>query len=155
MSTPTTSSSTTSLTQQLAQAFSTVGLAYERWVRDQLRESELSATHIRSLCELRDEGPMIMSALGDALGVTPRYVTTLVDALERDGLVRRLPHADDRRATLVELTEKGERACLGIGETYDRINAELVGVLGERQQRQLLEALETLLAVLRRRGYSG
>ena len=49
-------------------------------------------------------------ALGDlssALGVTARNITTIVDALEREGLLVRKPDPTDRRAILLELTEKG------------------------------------------------
>ena len=48
-----------------------------------------------------------MSDLGDELGVTARYVTSLVDGLEKEGLVRRVPHPTDRRATIIESTPKG------------------------------------------------
>ena len=49
------------------------------------------------------EGPVIMRNPGEELGVTPRNVTKLVDELEAEDLVRRLPHPSDQRATLVEL----------------------------------------------------
>ena len=39
--------------------------------------------------------------------MTARNVTGLIDALEHDGLVERLPHPSDRRATLVRLTVAG------------------------------------------------
>jgi DNA-binding MarR family transcriptional regulator len=50
-----------------------------------------------------------MLDLSDELGVTARNVTGLVDALQRDGLVERLPYPNDRRAVLVRLTPAGER----------------------------------------------
>src|SRR3989442_15057043 len=45
---------------------------------------------------LRDLGPMSPSALGDRLIVTRSTVTGGLDSLERRGLVRRMPHPDDR-----------------------------------------------------------
>jgi DNA-binding MarR family transcriptional regulator len=45
--------------------------------------------------------------LAQALGVTPRNVTGLIDVLAEDGFVARGPHPSDRRATVVTLTEKG------------------------------------------------
>lgn len=45
-----------------------------------------------------------MADLADTLGVTPRAVTALVDALEAEDLVRRTSHATDRRVTMVEIT---------------------------------------------------
>jgi DNA-binding MarR family transcriptional regulator len=52
--------------------------------------------------------PMSMRELADALVIDPPNATTLVDDLERLGLVTRGPHPTDRRAKLVELTTKGK-----------------------------------------------
>jgi len=45
--------------------------------------------------------------MGARLMVHPASVTNAVDRLEAEGLVRRIPHPTDRRATLAEITEKG------------------------------------------------
>ena len=50
---------------------------------------------------------MRLSKLSEHLHIAPRSATEVVDALESRGLVRRSPDPDDRRATLVELTEHG------------------------------------------------
>lgn len=61
------------------------------------------------LTQLHDQRtPQRMSALAKESGVTPRTVTTLVDGLERRGLVRRDPDPEDRRAVLVSVTGKGD-----------------------------------------------
>lgn len=54
-------------------------------------------------------GPQTQRQLADALNVSARNITGLVDALVRDGFVTRQPHPSDRRATLVTLTASGER----------------------------------------------
>jgi DNA-binding MarR family transcriptional regulator len=41
--------------------------------------------------------------------MSPRNMTVLVDGLEKEGLVRWVSHHDDRRVTLVELTEAGRQ----------------------------------------------
>ena len=46
-----------------------------------------------------------MSDVAEVLGVTPRNITALVDGLEEEGMVRRVAHPSDRRATLIELTD--------------------------------------------------
>jgi DNA-binding MarR family transcriptional regulator len=63
-------------------------------------------THL--LWELGQRGPVPQRVLADALKVTPRAVTGLVDALVAQGLVTREAHPTDRRATLVTLTPRGE-----------------------------------------------
>jgi DNA-binding MarR family transcriptional regulator len=65
-----------------------------------------SRTHL--LWEVGQRGPVPQRVLAEALRVTPRAVTGLVDALVHDGLVTREPHPGDRRATLVTLTARGE-----------------------------------------------
>jgi DNA-binding MarR family transcriptional regulator len=63
-------------------------------------------THL--LWELGRRGPVPQRVLAQALKVTPRAVTGLVDALVGQGLVTREAHPTDRRATLVTLTAGGE-----------------------------------------------
>jgi DNA-binding MarR family transcriptional regulator len=46
--------------------------------------------------------------LAEALRVSPRNVTGLLDGLEATGFVARTMHPSDRRATLVTLTEHGK-----------------------------------------------
>ena len=48
-----------------------------------------------------------MGELAAALGIDPPNATVLVDDLEARGLVRRRPHATDRRAKVVEATRAG------------------------------------------------
>ncbi|HWB69415.1 MAG TPA: MarR family transcriptional regulator [Solirubrobacterales bacterium] len=52
--------------------------------------------------------PMPMSELAAAMGIDPSNATTLVDRLEKEGLVRRGPDPNDRRTRLVEATRKGK-----------------------------------------------
>jgi DNA-binding MarR family transcriptional regulator len=51
-----------------------------------------------------------MGKLSERLLVHPTSVTSTVDTLERLGLVRRVAHPTDRRATLARITPKGIRA---------------------------------------------
>jgi DNA-binding MarR family transcriptional regulator len=55
-------------------------------------------------------GELPLGKLGERLLVHPTSVTSTVDALERRGLVRRVGHPTDRRATLARITAKGRRA---------------------------------------------
>jgi DNA-binding MarR family transcriptional regulator len=48
-----------------------------------------------------------MTDLAERLGIVPRSVTTVVDALEEAGLVRREVDPRNRRAILLQLTERG------------------------------------------------
>jgi DNA-binding MarR family transcriptional regulator len=55
----------------------------------------------------RSEEPLRMTELADQLGIVPRSVTTVVDALEEAGLVHREIDPRNRRAILLRLTAEG------------------------------------------------
>src|SRR5579863_3699765 len=55
----------------------------------------------------RSAEPLRMTELADHLGIVPRSVTTVVDALEEAGLVRREVDPHNRRAIRLHLTDRG------------------------------------------------
>ncbi len=61
----------------------------------------------RVLLLLTIDGERTMGSLSRALRRHPTTLTHTVDQLERRGLVARMPHAQDRRATIVRITESG------------------------------------------------
>src|SRR3979411_2911783 len=63
----------------------------------------LNRSDLRCLDWLSD-GPKSAGQLAAATGLTSAATTTLVDRLERRGLVRRVRDAADRRKVLVEMT---------------------------------------------------
>ena len=89
---------------QLAVSFESLIGEYMRWLRTKAPAGGPSTSRLRLLESLHCEGAQKMSDLADALGVTPRNITALVDGLEEEGMVRRVAHPTDRRATLIELT---------------------------------------------------
>ena len=82
-----------------------------------------------------------MRVMGERLQLHPTSVTNIVDRLEADDLVRRTPHPTDRRATLVAITEAGDRRRADATKALTDIDFGLVG-LTERQADQLTELLE-------------
>jgi DNA-binding MarR family transcriptional regulator len=71
-----------------------------------LAREGLTVPRAHVLWLLHHQGPSTQRALADALKVTPRNVTGLVDGLVASGHVTREPHPSDRRATLVSLTQR-------------------------------------------------
>jgi DNA-binding MarR family transcriptional regulator len=75
--------------------------------RESLAPWEVTPSQLRALGTLMRHGPVRPSALAKHLGIAPRSATEVVDALEDRGLVRRETDPDDRRATLVVVTDHG------------------------------------------------
>jgi len=110
----------------------------------------VSRTHL--LWELRRRGPSTQRVLADALGVSARTVTGLVDGLVATGFVTREPHPTDRRATLVTFTAHGVRVI----ESMERDQAEFARILfagmPKRQFDGLVAGLGEVLDRLRAHG---
>lgn len=139
----------------MVEEFAAFGPAYMRWVKSRALGGGISYARMRLLGVLHCGGPRIMSGLGDELGVTPRNVTALVDALEEEGLVRRSPHPTDRRATIIEMTPRGARECSERYEKHPEAVAEVFDALSREEQSELLRLLCTLRGELREKGISG
>lgn len=138
----------------LARAFAGFGPTYFKFIQSRFAESGVSFARMRLLGVLHRTGPQIMSGLSEELDVTARNVTALVDGLEAEGLVRRVPHPTDRRATVVELTEvgKGYGCQMAAGGHLDAI-ADLFRDLPPADQCELLRILGLLQEGLARRGF--
>jgi DNA-binding MarR family transcriptional regulator len=54
-------------------------------------------------------GELPMGKMGDRLMLHPTSVTNIVDRLEHQDLVRRIPHPTDRRTVLAQITEDGRQ----------------------------------------------
>lgn len=88
--------------------------------------------------------PPRMADLSERLGVVPRQVTSLVDALEERSLVRRVPDTVNRRVTRIEVTEDGRSALKELRRARRSAAEELLAPLSHGQ-RDELSGLLTLL----------
>ncbi len=102
-----------------------------RQVRDNLaRQLDLSLaeenlgigfTHFVGLKTLAHMAPCTANELAQALDQVPSAVTRLLDKLESLGCVRREPHAQDRRALQIVLTEQGSELCARLKKRGDAV----------------------------------
>jgi DNA-binding MarR family transcriptional regulator len=78
-------------------------LLQERWAE----KHGLTEGRLGVLFRLYRTGDCALGDLADDLESTPRNITGLVDHLERDGLVERVPDPEDRRSVRARLTDAG------------------------------------------------
>ncbi|MBN4926685.1 MarR family transcriptional regulator [Hoyosella rhizosphaerae] len=111
-------------------------------VEDALKPHGLtfSRYEVLMLLSFTKRGEMPMSKASARLQVHPTSITNAVDRLERAGLVHRVAHPDDRRTTLIRITEDGrEKATVATKQ----LNSEVFGNIGlpTQKARQLVEIL--------------
>jgi DNA-binding MarR family transcriptional regulator len=100
----------------------------------------LSFARTRAVRRVADK-PTSMGELATMLGIDRPNATVLVDELEAQGLVRRRPHATDRRAKVVEATRKGKTIARRANEILGEPPAALAALSTED-----LESLRRVLA---------
>ncbi|HEY4017983.1 MAG TPA: MarR family transcriptional regulator [Pseudonocardiaceae bacterium] len=91
----------------LAEAVWSVARLLRRTSVSSLARWDISPSQSRALRVLTRCGPIRLSSLSEHLHIAPRSATEVVDGLETKGLVERRPDTQDRRATLVAVTEHG------------------------------------------------
>lgn len=92
----------------------------------------------------RSDEPPRMAELADRLGIVPRSLTTVIDALEEAGLVRREVDPRNRRAILLYLTDRGAAVRDELREARRRAAEDLFAPLGEADRKVLTDLLQRL-----------
>src|SRR5712692_9207305 len=131
---------------QLMEQFRAIAHATHNQTNARMSAAGLSLARFRVLSALQSAGRIRMNELSAALGVVPRTVTTIVDALEKERLVARLPDPADRRATLLEITQEGLSQLSRFRAMHDSAAAELLEVLTATERLQLARLLRRLQA---------
>src|SRR3954470_18096396 len=112
--------------------------AAEAEVEAKLGGVGLSLAKLFCLKALADAGdPLPLGQLAERLSCVKSNITQLVDRLESDGLVARLPDPRDRRGRLAALTVAGQRACEQGTQVQEEAERTLLGSLTADESRQL------------------
>ena len=118
-----------------------------------LGERGLSRPRATVIAYLHRHGAMRQRELAQALRVSPRNVTGLIDGLQATGFVTRSTHPSDRRATLVTLTERGQTVAKAMQTDERHLARYLFAQLPERDLAVLNDTLGHLVTRLREPGF--
>jgi DNA-binding MarR family transcriptional regulator len=130
--------------ETLPEAFWGVAHQLRHLRRETLAPWDIAPSHSRALGVLTRHGAMRLSELSDRLHIAPRSTTEVVDGLQDRGLVERRPDPQDRRATLVALTDEGTRVGQAIRASRDAEAEAYFSVLSEAERTDLTDILRKL-----------
>jgi DNA-binding MarR family transcriptional regulator len=112
-----------------------------------LRHHRLSRAGREALAVLDGAGqPLSPTAIAERLIVTTASVTSLLDTLERRGLVERRPDPTDRRRLLIVITQDGKAIVDQFLPEVVALQTAALAALTEAQRQQLVELLATVRA---------
>ncbi|MFC6881460.1 MULTISPECIES: MarR family winged helix-turn-helix transcriptional regulator [Actinomadura] len=95
------------LTEELYDCLFAIRTRVHAELKELAREAGLTDTQADALWRLSRGPEMTARRLADLLQCDASTATSMIDRLEKRGLVRRVPHPVDRRAKVIQLTAEG------------------------------------------------
>lgn len=102
---------------------------------------ELTLSQASLIGYVNENGPMTQTKLASVLVLGRAATGSLVDQLEKRGLVRRVPDPDDRRVWLVENTDAGAAAAIRVVEIDKQLRSRIRVGISSAERRQLADLL--------------
>jgi DNA-binding MarR family transcriptional regulator/GNAT superfamily N-acetyltransferase len=110
--------------------------------------SDLSLTDVRVLYELAHRESAVASEIGKDLGLDGGYLSRILRRFEGAGWLAREPHPRDARQSLLRLTESGHAVFAPLQQKSRDEARALLASLAPPQQRQLIDAMHTVQALI-------
>ncbi|MGE5353763.1 MAG: MarR family winged helix-turn-helix transcriptional regulator [Acidobacteriota bacterium] len=120
---------------------------YEKYRKMQVKtvfEHHLTGPQYSVLEVLFSSGPMPLKKIGEKLYVSGANITCVVDNLEKEELVRRVPSSDDRRIIIAELTSKGREKIEKLFPLQAQNILKMTEALSHDEQEELMKLLNKL-----------
>ena len=105
----------------------------------------LSIKHFAALSVIADEGPLSQQLLGARMAVDRTTMVTVIDELERAGMVTRRRNPNDRRAYALEATPAGRKWQARAAAELHAAQDELLAPLSAGERDELKTLLQRLL----------
>jgi DNA-binding MarR family transcriptional regulator len=115
-------------------------------IDDTLKPLDLGVTRFLALATIMEtDGGCRLSDLSSSILVHPTTVTMIVDQLTKQGLVKREPHATDRRSTLAVITPAGRALTREAFAALERMGFGISN-LSRAKLKRIVQALADLRA---------
>jgi DNA-binding MarR family transcriptional regulator len=109
---------------------------------------DLTPTQVRALRVLSLEGPRRLGELAGWMELSNSACSTMIDQLEKRGLILKREDPGDRRSIYAETTPEGARVAQALAQATFAQLAERVSRLGLAERYMVLGGLEALGSVL-------
>ena len=130
--------------EELADRLHSTAIHLLRQVRVQDSATGLAPARLSALSVLVFGGAMSLNELATAEQVRPPTMSRIVDALESEGLIRRTVNQQDRRAVVLEATEKGTAILWQGRKRRVKFLAKHLSRLSEQERRQINDAIKAI-----------
>jgi DNA-binding MarR family transcriptional regulator len=116
-------------------------------IASELADVALGPAEANVLATLADGVPRTASELAAGVGSRSTTMTSVLDRLERRGLIERGRHPDDRRAIWIELTASGRKLATTTRDAFRRVEEHTLADLSAAAISRLRDALDRMAEV--------
>ncbi len=131
-------------TRDVVEALRAVMGGYRRLTMRMLADLDISPAQAACLRQLATQDGVSQSELATSLHISRPSITSVLQKMERAGLIERRTDELDQRMTRVFLTEAGRAALAGFGETFSRVAEMSAGSMPEADLAELTRLLRSL-----------
>ncbi|MEM6903702.1 MAG: MarR family transcriptional regulator [Pseudomonadota bacterium] len=112
--------------------------------QERMRDHDLTPTQFSSLCKMAETGEVSQNQLGRLVNLDPATNQGVVRRLQKRGLIQRRDDPNDRRRSLLTLTERGREVLATCLPAAARITPSVLKPLNSEERALLMDMLRRL-----------
>lgn len=115
-------------------------------LHEQIAPLGLAPAQFMTLLELWREDGLTQKDLVERLDVEQATMANTIARMERDGLIERRPHPEDRRARTIYMTEKAKSLEADATHAAMRVNEDLLATLSVEERSTFIQIMQRVIA---------
>ncbi|NOK16695.1 MarR family winged helix-turn-helix transcriptional regulator [Corallococcus carmarthensis] len=119
-----------------------------RHFEQRLRPLDFGMAYLPVVVALEEHGPLLQKQLAEHARVEQPTMAALLTRMERDGLIEREPHPDDKRASQISLSAKGRERLPQAKEQLTEVAEQATAGFSERERATFMALLRRVVANL-------
>lgn len=119
-----------------------VGMKYRYYANNKLGKDRWGVSQDLAIYHITKNKKLDQKNLANKLNITPASVSVIVNQLESEGLLNRIPDEKDGRKFNLLLTEKGQSLMPKIRKSWLKIQEEITNGFTESENANLLRLLQ-------------
>jgi DNA-binding MarR family transcriptional regulator len=122
--------------------------AIAQWIDQTFRELRITQAEAHVLAYLSHHAPCAINDVHHHFGHKRSTLTSLLDRLERQGWILRVPHPTSRRSVQIELTERGRQIGERVNIAVQHLEEQLTAYIGNDDIATFLRVASTIQEVI-------
>lgn len=114
-------------------------------LRQQIAPLGLAPAQFMTLLELWREDGLTQKDLVDRLDVEQATMANTIARMERDGLIERRPHPEDRRARSIYMTQKAKSLEAPATRAANSVNENTLSIMSADEQKQFIDIMQRVV----------